>query len=341
MSKKRIVQSTVKRGIILIMALWALSFLSIFGLYLGYGARQKIILVKRITERDSLRLISEAGVKKALLVLSRDDTSSLDSFQEERLNSQDLFRGVKVGLGTFNLCYNYAQGAEEKEICGVIDEARKININKADRATMQRLFKAVLGTDDRDAQNIAASIVDFRDKNSTLSVPLGSAENSYYTNLREPYECKDAFFEVIDELLLVRGIDQDIFDKIKNFVTIYDEETVNVNTASYEVLSALGIPERILRYIIEYRQGDDGEEATADDNIFNAPQSIVPSLSQHYSLSIGEVALLSNLISKGLLATGSDYFMIRSQAVLTYSSATGEIICVVDREGKIIFWREM
>jgi len=51
-----------------------------------------------------------------------------------------------------------------------------------------------LKIDDIEAQSLAASIVDFIDEDSNLSVPLGSTEDSYYHNLKEPYECKDDKF---------------------------------------------------------------------------------------------------------------------------------------------------
>ena len=86
------VQSTEYRvqrgGVVLSIVLLALLLLSTFGLYLGSGVRQKIILLKRLSERNNLRLIAEAGIKKALLQLYKDDTPLLDSFVEEPLNSQ-------------------------------------------------------------------------------------------------------------------------------------------------------------------------------------------------------------------------------------------------------------
>jgi general secretion pathway protein K len=333
-------QTMARRGVILAITLWVLSILSIFGLYLGYGAKQKIIFLKRMSERSSLGLIAEAGIKKAILELSRDDSVSVDSFREEYLNGESLFKDVKLGLGKFNVSYKYRQEGNVKEIFGIIDEARKVNINKADLSIIKRLFRIVFDISDLEAQEFAASIVDFRDKDSALSIPLGSAEDSYYTNLSEPYNCKDDDFEVIDELLLVKGITQKIFDKIKDFVTVYGGGAVNINTASYEVLYAIGIERRVIDYIIAYRRGEDNVEGTVDDNIFSSPQSIVAQLSQHYSLSLSEMANLSNLVSRGYLVTGSEYFTIKSHAQLNYSSAGKDIVCVVNRKGKILYWRE-
>jgi len=145
--------------------------------------------------------------------------------------------------------------------------------------------------------------------------------------------------EVIEELLLVKGIDKATFEKLKNFVTIY-EKGVNINTAPYEVLYALGIEEKLIDKIINYRKGEDGVLGTLDDNVFNTPTSIVSRLSQYFSLSVSKVANLSNLVAERKLTTFSNYFTIEVKAELNYSHTYGKIFCVVDREGRILYWRQ-
>ena len=136
-------------------------------------------------------------------------------------------------------------------------------------------------------------------------------------------------------------MNEDFFNRLKSFITVYGQGAVNINTAPRQVLLAVGIEKGVVNKIIIYRGGDDEEEKTLDDNVFSAPSSIVAELSQSQPLSSSEVANLSNLVSAGLLTTGSDYFMVRSQAQLEYSSAMSEIVCVTDRAGKIVFWREI
>jgi len=55
-------------------------FLSIFVLYLGSGARQKLLILKNLGDYHALRLIGRAGVEKAILELSKDTTPLKDSF---------------------------------------------------------------------------------------------------------------------------------------------------------------------------------------------------------------------------------------------------------------------
>ena len=328
-------------GVILIFALWIMFLLSLFALYLGYGARQKVIIVKRLGQREGIRLIAEAGIKKAIFEINRDNNTGVDSFSDYWAHNEGDFKDIKVGKGRFNVFYNHSGGGKINKIFGIVDEARKININKAGITTLQRLFKEVLDMNGYDAKALAASIVDFRDADSTLSIPQGSAEDSYYRHLSEPYDCKDANFEVLDELLLVRGMNKSIFNKIKGFITIYgDSKMVNINTAPKEVLYAIGIEENLVDKIVSYREGEDKEIATLDDNIFNSSGSVVAQLSQYYSLSTDEVANLSNVVAAGFIGVSSSYFSISSHAKLDYSAITGNINCIVDRKGDVLFWRE-
>lgn len=51
---------------------------------------------------------------------------------------------------------------------------------------------------------IADSILDWIDGDSNFK--LNGAEEDYYQGLEEPYSCKDAYFDVVEELLLVNGV---------------------------------------------------------------------------------------------------------------------------------------
>jgi type II secretory pathway component PulK len=54
----------------------------------------------------------------------------------------------------------------------------------------------------------AAAIVDWRDSDSDLTV--GGAESEYYLLLHDPYECKNAPLETVEELLLVKLASRDL-----------------------------------------------------------------------------------------------------------------------------------
>ncbi|MFC1666926.1 general secretion pathway protein GspK [Candidatus Omnitrophota bacterium] len=330
-----------RRGGILVLSLWSICLLSTFAVILSNGVRQKIILVQRLDERGKLHFIAEAGIKKAIIELKKEAEKTYDSLNDNWSNNTASFKAVGVGGGTFNVSYNYPHGKTGviDTRYGLIDEERKININTADRAILERLFRVALNFHEIEAQELAASLIDWRDSDSELSIPLGSAEDRYYRNLQYPYEAKDAAFEVLEEVLLVNGMTRDIFKNIRYYVTIYGNGRINVNTAPKEVFLALRLDEKLVDKILLFRQGEDGATGTIDDNIFDAHSRIVPKLSQYFHLSDSEVAQLTRVVDHSLV-TRSENFMIRSVAKLNNRKNTTEVDCVVNRDGKILYWHE-
>ena len=259
-----------QRASIVVIALWTLCLLSVFTVTLGSGVRQKLVLIKRLDERDRMRGILDSAVKKAILQIKKEEQKGADTLADGWSTDAPAFKDIPLEDGEFSVAYPY-----QDEITGsltirygLIDEESKININKAHPVVLERLFKILLDFDELRAQELAACIVDWRDSDSELSIPLGSAEDSYYSGLRYSYEAKDADFQALEELLLVKGMDEELLEKLKPYITIYGNGRVNVNTASRVVLAALGINEDMLNNIFSFRCGEDGLMGTSDDNIF-------------------------------------------------------------------------
>ena len=337
------------RGSILMLVLWSLCLLTAFAVILGYEVRQKASLIKRLDERDRCRFIAEAVAKKAISELKKEQVKSYDSLNDKWSNNPAAFKDISVGGGTVDVSYNYTDtpSGNPEVRYGLVDEESKININsindanKADMLQMlQRLFMLVLNYNEAQAQELAASIIDWRDADNALTRPCGSAEDSYYLSLPYPYKAKNAALEVLEELLLVKGMDENIFGKIRNYVTIYGDGRININTASKVVLSALGLSEDIINKIVAFRAGEDGITGTADDNVFNQGSDIVPQLSQFGHLSASEIAQLSAVANQCLATKSSGFFSVDCRIKLNNSSTVNEMHCILNRNGKIVYWRE-
>jgi type II secretory pathway component PulK len=109
---------------------------------------------------------------------------------------EDQFSGLPVGNGYFWILRPEYEDPS-LPLFGLVDESAKLNINSA---TFDRLMKLPAMTDD-----VASAIVDWRDDDNTPQ--NGGAENDYYLSLQpEPYYCKNAPFETVEELLMVRGM---------------------------------------------------------------------------------------------------------------------------------------
>lgn len=327
-------------GSILVMVLWSLCLLATFAVCLGYGVRQKLMLVHRLEERDSLRFIAEAGVKKAIVEIKKEERKSYDSLGDEWSSNIADFKDIGIAEGTVNVCYDYMDESGLADIrYGIIDEERKININTATMTTLRRFFRVALGFEQMEAQDMAASIIDWRDKDSELSVPSGSAEDQEYRNLSYPYESKDGDFEVPEEMLLVKGVTAELFAGMKDYITVYGAGKININTASKVVLLALGLREDMVDSIISFRNGADKIAGTLDDGIFTSITDVPMVLGRLCALGDAEISKISVLLDTAA-STTSDNFTIKSLAHLNKRKNMLEVDCVIDRDGKILHWQE-
>ncbi len=103
---------------------------------------------------------------------------------------------------------------------------------------------------------VLPAILDWLDSDSDERFPNG-AEDDYYSRMKPPYRTANHGLTDISELKLVRGIDDEVFEKLRPFVTVLPDVTsVNVNTASVEVLMSLApaIDRSTANLIVEARK---------------------------------------------------------------------------------------
>lgn len=330
-----------KKGSILIIALWSLCLLTTFAVYSGLTVRQKLSLVDRLDTRSSLHFIGEAGVNTAILELKRkDEQDDYYALNENWSNNPAAFDNAAFGIGSFTIGYNYTGSSALKPRYGLLDETGKININTSDKKVLSRLLEKVVGLNRERALNLAHCIIDWRDADSFYQHPQYGAEDSDYKNLNEPYEAKDADFEVKEELLLIRGMDQDVFDNMEDFITVYGAGRVNINTAPRQVFLALGLNGGLIEKILSFRKGDDLIIGTFDDNVFSSISRIISDMTQGDRLNSGEIAELTRFIESEIFITQSSDFTVKCLSSLNTKKQTSQITAVVNYEGLVKHWRE-
>lgn len=180
--------------------------------------------------------------------------------------------------------------------------------------------------------NINTATVDVLEKLPGMDEDL--AESIIDSNLRP--------FKVKEEILLVEDITQEIFDKMKDSITVYGDGRVNINMASADVLSALGLDEELVEILMRFRKeyiGKDGEENTADDGAFTTSSNIVSQLREFTMLSLSqEMQLLS---VKGGLSVKSN--IVRLKVLTAIHSRPGNTYAIVmdPSSKKILSWKEL
>jgi len=269
--------------------------------------------------------LAEAGVKRSMAVLQGEEHAA-DSLNEKwSCNNEEanpLFKDIKVGAaGTFTVSYPFY---DKRVFYGFQDEERRVNINNAPKEVIAGLI-SYLDPANANAVEIAANIDDWRDADTTR--PDGSPEYNYSA---EGYSRKDALFDSVDEVFLVRGVDQALFEKIKGYITVYPVATsakINVNTASLPVLAALGFSEDDAKAIIARRAGEDGIEGNADDLPFD---------SNAFAVYLSKLAAPS----ASVVSYGSQYFRIISTGYSSKGRAHKTVTCVASAAGETLFWYE-
>lgn len=160
----------------------------------------------------------------------------------------------------------------------ITDESGKVDINSLTDTSgiLMKNLLIQLGVSGEDADVIVDSILDWKDADNL--VRIHGAEDEYYLALPKPYKAKNANFETIEELLLVRGITPEIFfgtddhKGLLQFVTVYGKtQRINIASAPREVLAALPnmTPERADQ-IIERRNTDAALKLEDFRDIFGA-----------------------------------------------------------------------
>ncbi|MCK5215621.1 MAG: general secretion pathway protein GspK [Candidatus Omnitrophica bacterium] len=337
-NSKGLLQSN--RGMVLLLVLWAMGLLTVFTVNIGLRVREKVTLVARLERRSKLNALAEGGVRQALAIFFNEDKfieePSIQRTKAFRFNNPALFSDVSIGDG---ICYfgykNYDYGLNNAtSMFGYIDEERKLNINKANVEMMQRLFEDVLGYDEGDAEDLAQSIYDWREYGE--SEIEGFYSDAYYDNLEFPYKEKKSDFEVLEEILLVKGMDDEIYKQLQDFITIFGNGSVNINTAPKPILMALGISGLGVDQFISIRQGEDGQEATEDDVVFSSGEALAGMLEFEEDIQKAD-----ELLKTGILGVKSDFFRIQYLGTIKNSRAKKTIDCVFNgQNGKIVYWRE-
>jgi general secretion pathway protein K len=208
-----------------------------------------VIMTVTVTE-----FLYSTWVERTFAVGFRDTTKALFALRSgveasKRIIEDDLKNDMKNGHYVDSLKEVWAQSSfpipleDTYLFVSITDEASKINLNKLvdangnpDDLHWIPVFRRLLRNLQLD-ENIAEYVRDWIDPNDE-----GPAEYPYYLSLAHPYKIKNGPLDTLEELKRVRGITPEVFNKIKNFVSvrpITTIPTVNINTAPPEVLLAL------------------------------------------------------------------------------------------------------
>lgn len=224
-------------GVALVVTLLVLSLLLAVGAEFAQLTRLDAATAQNFRLALASAHLAEAAYHRAVSeVLPEALAHELDT------RGQLVFRRVRSGPAEAPARTDLALGRQRFSY-RITDESARISLNRATPDLLRRLLEEA-GVERAARDEIVDSVQDWRDANEAHR--LNGAESEYYLARPVPHRSKNADFDAVDELLLVRGVTPAILHGrpeapgLADHLTVTGAGTVNVNTAGPTVLRALG-----------------------------------------------------------------------------------------------------
>jgi general secretion pathway protein K len=256
---------------------------------------------------------------------------------------------------------------------GVVDERSKVNLNalvnqitnQVDRQVLVELTELfrMAGVDNGKSSRFISSLINWLDhpisgQQNNDQDPNG-AKAEFYAKLPNPYQIKDGPLDSVEEIRLINGMDDEFFNEIKDYVTVYPtDKKINFSTAPKIVMMAALKGASVS---VSQRQGSASQEDLKDDIAESIAGAVIDARKENSVIDqrkVREIVQKENVnpsvpISAGLsgvvLSGGtSDVFSITSRGSLgQVNTMTRNIIAVVRKITSqnshgvnIISWKE-
>lgn len=232
---------TERRGFIVVVVLCMIICIAVLLLGFNYQSRSNLRVVDNFQKSMNALNCARAGLNIAIAAIKDDDDTETNITSPSFLSEENTF---EVSDGKCSIT--------------VTEENAKLNVNllkdkngKPNRVRIDQLLRLIdLLNRDRAGNShigygLVPAIIDWIDSDDQVTnLPFikyenSGAESAYYGNLEIPYKCKNALLEVTEELLLVKGFTQDVFENMRDNITVYGDGKININCASKRVIESL------------------------------------------------------------------------------------------------------
>ncbi len=243
---------STEKGIALMMTLWVLVLLSIISLNYFRSNKWNSAAARNLKEETLSYYMAMSGYQEAVNYILADKDPSIDFIDNEGNYWTDMETQSVTGKRI----------TESGEIeIKIIDENARLNINYADENRLRMLF-AHTGIPEEAITGMVDSIMDWKDPDKLHH--LSGAEDEYYEELANPYKAKNMFFDVPEELALVKGMNPEYFKDggegkaLLPLITTFGGNIININTVSKEVMQMLGFADIEIEAILKQRTREAG-----------------------------------------------------------------------------------
>lgn len=237
------------KGIALIITLWVLALLMTLAMNLSFSTRFGNASTRNFKEDTQAYYLAMSAYEEALSYLITDPDAQIDFIDDKGNFYTDAERDTITGTRKTN-------GAEVS--LKITDEESRLNINVLNESLLKETLEYA-GVPDESLQEMVDTLADWKDPDDLHR--LMGAEDEYYLELG--YKAKNSHLSVPEEIMLVKGykpeyyIGEDEKIPLEKLITVWGGH-INVNTASEDVLSLLGLNPIEIDTIINNRKNKEG-----------------------------------------------------------------------------------
>ncbi|HKZ56747.1 MAG TPA: hypothetical protein VJ024_03495 [Thermodesulfovibrionales bacterium] len=290
-----------EKGMALVLTLMILILITAMVVEFSYGVYTATSALYNWKDSQRLSFVSKSGITMAVKTISDIPQAELYKYLEKKIpveNMSERFKGTLIIIAE--------------------DENSKINLNSLRNPDSIKVFKRLLRNLVLN-EDIADRVADWIDTDSE-------------PRLRDSEEgAKNAYLDSVDELLLIKGIDHQTYEKLLSHVTVYgytgvDDTRINMNTTSIPVIMSLDdmITRELAEGIVNYRKL----------NPFRLPADLEKA---------GCDTSLRSSISQRFTVDPPKNFRITSASEENRIKRVIECVVTIDGTGRgtIKYWREM
>ncbi|MBN2372848.1 general secretion pathway protein GspK [bacterium] len=204
------------------MILWVLILLDIIVLQFASSMRTEVEITRNFRDSIESYYLAMAGIEMAKFELKYvgsitrthgpDPNSGAVDFRIGSLDREESPRfGRRVSMGRGRFSYEYHPKDAKYDLNFLTGPGNEAKLKEV-------LVECGVEPESPELSDISRSIIDWRDADHDLSGPDIGAEDDWYKDNWQGYECKDDMFYSVDELALIRGLrleEGDTGDEIK------------------------------------------------------------------------------------------------------------------------------
>ncbi|HUW19184.1 MAG TPA: type II secretion system protein GspK [Sedimentisphaerales bacterium] len=249
---------TENKGFVVVVVLCTIMALSVLLLGFNYQSRTSLRAVDDFRKSRQALNCARAGLNIAIAAINRAAGVRTNRTLSNALSGEKTFN---IGDGDCSVT--------------VIEENAKLNVNllkdksgSLNQTRVEQLLRLIdLLNEEQDGSfrisyDIAPSIIDWTDADDqTTCLPFVKQENSgaesdYYGRLNTAYRCRNASLCAAEELLPVKGITPEVFERIRDYITVYGDGKISINSAPKRIIESLSenMDSALAQMIIDRRQ---------------------------------------------------------------------------------------